>query len=399
MRKIIITGGGFHNKGAESMTFIAVDEMHKRFPNHEIYVICDSEYELAKNNEKMFKFKIKQFDNVIPVLRRKNLKHFLYYLIKGYDKSDAKRTNDFFSRVDILLDISGYALGSDWQQCVIENYLYKIDCANYFGIKVYLMPQSFGPFNYNSGEKKKVFNRIKKSLKNAEVICAREQEGYDILTDEIGLTNVIKSYDLVLNNKSLDLNNVYNVIPEFNIPEIEKNSVAIIPNAMTISNDGRNKDKILNLYKEIISELLNRGKNIYIIYHAGMDRDFCRQIYELCSNEKIYFLDNDYNCIEFNSLVKKFDFIIASRFHAVVHSYKNSVPCITLGWAIKYRELHKAVKQDQYVFNIRDDFNGKNILNSIDNMLANYKKESDIIKNALAQIQKNNVFDIIELER
>lgn len=395
MKKIFIVGGGFHNKGAQSMTFIAVDEMHKRFPNHEIYVICDSEFERAKKCEEIYTFKIKQFDSIIPVLKKKSLKQFLYYLIKG-DKENEKRVNEFYSQVDIMLDISGYALGSDWPECEVENYLYRIECAKYFGAKVYVMPQSFGPFVYEEKYKKKMFSSIKKSLSYANTVCAREQEGYDILTKEIGLDNVIKTYDMVLNNRVVDLNNIYKNIPDFEIPKIEPNSIAIIPNAMTVAHG--DKEKILSLYKEILSFALGKEKNIYILHHSNMDKAFCKEIYGLVRSDKIHLLEQEFNCVEFNDLVRQFDFIIASRFHAVVHSYKNFVPCVTLGWAVKYRELHNAVGQDKYVFNIRNDFDNKIVLKTLGEMLQNYEKESATIKDKMRDIQKDNIFDIIKLE-
>ena len=41
MKNIIITGGELFNKGAQAMTFITVDEMKKRFTDHNIYVLSE----------------------------------------------------------------------------------------------------------------------------------------------------------------------------------------------------------------------------------------------------------------------------------------------------------------------------------------------------------------------
>ena len=37
MKRILITGANFNNKGAQSMLFITVDELRKRIPDCEIY--------------------------------------------------------------------------------------------------------------------------------------------------------------------------------------------------------------------------------------------------------------------------------------------------------------------------------------------------------------------------
>ncbi len=39
MKNIIITGGELFNKGAQSMLFIAIDNIKKRFPNHQVLVM------------------------------------------------------------------------------------------------------------------------------------------------------------------------------------------------------------------------------------------------------------------------------------------------------------------------------------------------------------------------
>ena len=43
MRYILISGGTLRNKGAQAMVFVAVDELRKRFPNHEILALMGPE--------------------------------------------------------------------------------------------------------------------------------------------------------------------------------------------------------------------------------------------------------------------------------------------------------------------------------------------------------------------
>ena len=394
MRKILITGGELENKGAQSMTYIVVDELHKRFPNHK--VVLHSPFDVNKSQEfkSNFKFDISVIGDVIPVLGKMHLKQRLYYLLKGYDKEAYSKTKKFFEEVDMLIDISGYGLGSDWNDYEVENYLYRILCAKYFGIKVYLMPQSFGPFDYSGVRALKMNRKIKRALEYVDVICAREKHGYDILTKQFGLKNVKKSYDLVLNNKSVDLGNVFNDIPELNVPDIKPNSVAIIPNQQN-SKFG-NEEELLKLYKEIIEELISRDKNVYILRHSKMDLPLCKKISEL--SNRVILLEDEFNCIEFNAFVNKFDFVIASRFHSVVHSYKSAVPCVTLGWAIKYQELHDIFGQNAFVFDVKNNLDKDAILKAIDYMDNNFRSESEKIATGLKDVQKENIFDILSLE-
>ena len=394
MRKILITGGELENKGAQSMTYIVVDELHKRFPNHKI--VLHSPFDVNKSEEikSNLKFDITVLGDVIPVLGKMHFKQRLYYMLKGYDKETYSKTKKFFEEVDMLIDISGYGLGSDWNDYEVENYLYRILCAKYFGIKVWSMPHSIGPFDYKGIQAVKMKRKIKKVLKYASVICAREKHGYDILTKQLGLKNVIKTYDLVLNNKSIDLQNVFHIVPELNIPDIKLNSIAIIPNQQN-SKFG-NEQEVLNIYKDIIEKMISKGKNVYILRHSKMDLPICQKIAKLNSNAIL--LENEFSCVEFNNFVNKFDFVIASRFHSVVHAYKNAVPCITLGWAVKYLELHNLFMQDNFVFNVRENMDRDAILSAIEYMDNNFKSESDKISLCLRDVQKENVFDILSLE-
>lgn len=120
MRKILITGGEFENKGAQSMVFITVDELHKRFPDHEIVVISPFDVKRSKEEKSNYKFKIDDMHSLVPILKKTSLKHRIYYLLKGYDKVGYQEAVDFYSQVDMLVDISGYALGSDWNILYVD---------------------------------------------------------------------------------------------------------------------------------------------------------------------------------------------------------------------------------------------------------------------------------------
>jgi colanic acid/amylovoran biosynthesis protein len=114
------------------------------------------------------------------------------------------------------------------------------------------------------------------------------------------------------------------------------------------------------------------------------------------NNDKVSLVVDDMNCIQFDRLVKNFDFIIASRFHSIVHAYKNNVPCIAIGWATKYHELLQTFKQEKYIFDVRHNIDITGIKKSLNTMLERYQKESETIKFLLKEIQSDsNIFDII----
>lgn len=391
MRKIVITGGELQNKGAQSMVFICVSELHKRFPNHEIFVMSD--FCTDSEQENIFCFNIRTFGTVVDVIRKNNLKQNIYYMLKGYDKKDNDKQNEFFRDVDLMIDISGYGLGDAWNKYEIEHYLYRIECAKYFGIKVYLMPQSFGPFKTFD---KSLLKRTKRALEYVSTIYAREQQGYDLLMDNFNLKNVKMSYDLVLNNKTVDLNSVYKNVPMLCDIDVKSNSIAIIPNAQ--NSKVCSEKVLLEAYKSLIDKFIAYSKNVYILRHSNMDIDICEKIFKMFHNNNVFLIEQELSCVEFSNIVNKFDFVVASRFHSVVHSYKNTVPCLTMGWAVKYLELHKLFHQEKYCFDVRNNFDTSKLLSAAEDLLNNHSKQSEIISKELNQVQKHNIFDDINLE-
>ena len=111
----------------------------------------------------------------------------------------------------------------------------------------------------------------------------------------------------------------------------------------------------------------------------------------------VIFLDKNFRSLEFNEIVKKFKFIVASRFHSIVHSYKNGIPCVALGWAVKYYELLKMFGEEDYFFDVRDLIQVEELIEKIDKLYQNYEFESINIKKHLDKIQKENVFDLINI--
>lgn len=391
MKNIIITGGGLTNKGAQAMTLITVDALRKRFPEHMIYLYSETDRQRSDAEKSIYRF---SFTGWYPMkFARCQHNHLLRAVTWLKNHAELREAETLYKNTDFILDISGYALGSGWSNKICSDYLDILEFAQSFGIPVYLMPQSFGPFDFRA-ERKELDERIRRLLPNVKMIFAREQEGYDALVDTYHLTNVQMAHDVVLSSREIDLSNVFHKIPDMNIPEIFSNSVAVIPNTMNTNVIG--VDSVNCLYCDMIEELLKCGRTVYVLAHSGMDAGFCRSLKEIyADNNSVILLDQDFSCLEFNELVKKFDYCVASRFHSIVHAYKNGIPCIAIGWATKYADLLKVFGQESYLFDVREAIDRNSITKAIADMELCYRDESKKIISSLANIQKQNVFDIL----
>ena len=393
MRNIIITGGGMANKGAQAMTLIAVHELRERFPDHRIYLYSPVDLADSALDKRKFTF---NFLGWYP-LKFAHCQHNPVQrgIILLRSRSELLEAEAIYRNTDFIVDVSGYALGANWSDKICNDYLDILEFAQAFGIPVYLMPQSFGPFDF--GEERQALNaRIQRLLPTAKVIFAREQEGYDALVNTYGLKNVRLAHDLVLGNKGIDLANIFVSAPTLDLPEIRPNSVAVIPNSMNSSVSSQ--ESVLELYTKAIHALLSQGKTVYLLSHSTVDSALCSKLKEpFLTNENVILLAQDFSCLEFNALVKKFDYLIASRFHSIVHAFKNGVPCIALGWATKYHDLLKLFDQEQYILDVRDKIGEEQIAAAIALMDAHYPDEAGKIQKGLAAVQKQNVFDVLTL--
>jgi colanic acid/amylovoran biosynthesis protein len=387
----IITGGGFLNKGAQAMTFVAVDELAKNFPGDVTKVFIYKPIEQEEYEKFVFDV---EFYNLRTLC--KIAKSIFYFTFKPPKiKDDYENLKDILHDVRFAIDISGFSLSSKWSAKNNLGFLIKILCMHKMHIPVYLFPQSIGPFDYNGIFRFIMKIMIKRILKYPEIIYVRERDGYTILVDELKLTNVVLCPDMVLLNRSIDLNNIYKQIPKICDYDIIPGSVAIVPNLRTF--DHGNLTGIYNLYDMIVDRLLFLNKKVYLLRHSSEDMGVCSEIKKhFIDNDNVIFVTDDFNCVEYNVIVNKFDYLIASRYHSIVHAYKNHVPCVVLGWAVKYVELLSLFDQLEYIFDITENtIQVDMIISAILKMNERHKNESDAIAKKMAQIQKKNPFDIL----
>lgn len=370
LREYLIVGGQFSNKGSQFMIFTAVNEIKNRYQDALVW-FCPNFWDDEYQQENKYKILI------LP------------------DGADVHSTlYELLPRLDGIIDVSGYALASHGRINETKRYMNYLQLAKSFQISYYIMPQSFGPFDYDEKTKEELISL----LSFAKVIYAREREGYRLLVDHFHLTNVKYSKDLVLQNKNISLKNIYRnldddlkIYQKYNI--FTENNVAVIPNIQNYRYG--NQEKVLQMYIDIVQKLMSLGREVYIISYSE-DWDVCKDIFEAVKkNKKAHLYNEEFDCIEFGELIRNFHYVIASRFHAVVHAYKEYKPCVVIGWAEKYKELLKSFHQEKFVFNVQEFLDKENILQAVEYLDQEYEKESRVIASIMPSMQKENCFDVI----
>jgi len=398
-KNIVIFGGELFNKGAQAMTFTVVDQIKRRFPEKDIYLLSKDFYRDEREKEN-YNFEILPFNLDIGLNLLVDSNILIYGDEETYNSSN--KMIDIFKNSNAFIDISGYHLychdgeESDivWGLRGQYKYLIRMMLAKKFSKPYFIFPQSIGPFNYKFIHKPLLFPVMSRYLKYPMKVYPREKQGVKDLKPYTE-NNVEKERDIVLLNDGYGLSNIYNKNLNLKEIDIKQNSVGLVPNKRVLNRV--EEEKLFNLYQNIVKTLRREGKTVYLLRHSSEDLHICEKIKSLFSeDENVVVISRDLNAIGLEKIISQFDFIVGSRYHSIIHAYKNGIPAVVLGWALKYKELLKDFDQTNYYFDMRKNFRQEKIISSVQKMLDNYKGESLKIENRLKKLNKNPVFEDLE---
>jgi len=164
-----------------------------------------------------------------------------------------------------------------------------------------------------------------------------------------------------------------------------QNSVVIIPNSRLY--DYCDPKEIDFFFLKVISYLSNHGYQVIILKHSADDSNIVKNIGEsVCNLNNILILADDYEIEVIDEVLSSAFFVISGRYHGLVASLKNSVPCVATGWADKYNELMDIFDLNDYLFDFR--LKCKVDLRVIDKIIENREALVSKIKNKNLKLAK-----------
>lgn len=380
---VIIVGGELFNKGAQAMTYTVVSEIADRFPEKDICLMSTRDFERPSDERDRYTFEILPWN---PDIR-------LSYLRGGGPlKRNVEYTSDTIERIDevvdsaeCIIDINGYALSSQRGSRRSLLYLLNIMIARERGIPFYIFPQSIGPFEYGLPESPVIEFLLNTYLPYPAWIFPRENSGVEAVR-RYRKTNVRRELDLVLTHE-YKLEHVFNDPPDIEVPTVPEHSVGIVPN-MRVA-ERMSDDDFRTLYTRILDALQESDRNPVIIQHSTEDESLCKTIAELSETDP-QVVTGDRQPFELEQIITQLDFLIGSRYHSIVHSYKQAVPTIVIGWAEKYRALLEEFDQVDSVFDVRDTVDEIPIYEAIRTHCEEYKTRESALESRLSAIREND---------
>ena len=413
----LIMRGELGNKGAQAMVFATVSEIVSRFPELTPVVVSAADcapvgierikHRNTRIDQNNFNFKIAwggtpdASEYLLGCAPRGGfVRRTKQWCLRLNRKRDYEELLRLFDCTAICFDISGFAFGDKWgfENCL--DYLRRLEVYAKGDFPTYLMPQSFGPFSFSSSEERRIIvDKARETLPLMRCVFAREKQGYDDLRALCSNVNISMSDDIVLQSDNLVLSRIFKRVPNLKHFKAAEHTVGIVPNVR--NEDHCDVNKLDRFYFRLIDYLLSNGcKNILLIRHSTEDISACMRIKsQFGQNDRVKVLSDDLYCFEYGDIFAACDFLIASRFHSIVHAYREGVPCIALGWAVKYRELLERCGQKGLAFDITStDFNSDGVFAAVDRVMAKHDELSVRIRDAVADARNHNVFDAVEAD-
>lgn len=380
---VIIVGASIENLGAESMTSVIIEKVRTLVPDCVIY--------LASLDKKGMQVKIRHnvIEYVFPTDTEWHKNSLIGMVLKSkLGKRRNKRYEDVLRNTKFIIDISGYSFTTKFGVISLYLYLNRIFCAKSLQIPYYICSQSFGPVEIENLKEKLIFNRLTKNLfKYPEIITAREKKGYNYLKKYCHKNLVYKPDIVLLYPNELNYSNLRKDITFDRVAIKTGRSVAIVPNEK-ITIKTKNGVKYIDGLKRIINNLIDDDYEVWVVAHCNLDLFICETLVnEFRSN--VGFIDcTKSGSAFFDDVVQCFSFLVAARYHSIVHSYRRFKPVLVFGWEDKYNELLCEMKQQQYMIDCREDINEDEIEVKLEQLKQNISAESARIQTTLETLRE-----------
>lgn len=351
------------NRGDQALVFETSEVIKETYTGSKVYMMSDGEsiqcekegiekfsdilkhpsrFDKKNNNVKYgASLKIKWgivaiFDYIFTLFILNKVTRFLIY---PFLSRKAKHSIDLYKNCDACF-VKGGGFIHDYSGGIIGLYtmyyqMFHIILAQKFKKKVYIMPNSFGPFN--SEKTKKLVN---KTLSKCEYVTARESISAD--GNRNGLNKNFELYpDLAFFLKKNEDMDVENYLKQKDI-DINKNSyvaITVRPYRFPKCDNPLEKyEEYKNTFKQFTIWLNSQGYIPLFVVHTRAENDHendekcINEITKMIEDKNLYRIlkDDTLSCRELKAIYAKCKFIIGTRFHSVIFSITQGVPAISI---------------------------------------------------------------------
>lgn len=421
---LILPGCDDRNRGDQALIWETVDLAKKADYNGKYYMLAESNATLQSEKEGI--------SNIPYVLKhpsrfssKKNISYnfglklqwgltamgdFLFkgpllygwyrkIFLKFYSK-ETQRSVEMFSRAKYSFVKGGgflHAKGGITETYKIYYFLYHIRLALSFKQKVFIMPNSFGPF-----EAPLVKLLVEKVLKKCEVVMTRETISNKVLLD-MGIS-AEKLSDLAFYLQEDTEFNAKQELQEKGV-DIKKKLVGITMRPYRFPRE-HNPEQKYEQYKLAMKGMIEwLSENSFLpvlIEHVYDDNEHEQDL--ICINEVIALLDETTNyvvysnrnidCRQLKKIYSKMDYLIGTRFHSVIFSLSSRIPVIAITYGgNKGKGIMKDMGLEEYALPM-NSITKEVLIKKFVQLTENKERIKSIINEALKRYNEQKKFII-----
>jgi colanic acid/amylovoran biosynthesis protein len=371
---ILITGLTLHNnKGGPALALSLINLLNRYFINAKYYMAVPSINNSIKEEEKWARIY-----NIDKVFGRIGIYQMLPpYYFKAKNRNRVKIFLNILDKIDLVVDLTALSYMDFPNKSFLDNLQWNL--SNYLnrylskkkGVKFIRWTQSYGPFLYHITKQ-----IVKKDLKSQEIIFTRGKISYKYMKGIFPYKNIYSFPDIAI---TLPLKQDY-----LKILNISKRYITISPSSVIYSIKG--KQHINEIVKLI--ETIQKRYQILLVPHNlrkvnpnlnNCDLKICEYINSLLSN-KVIIISEDLDVYNLKGIISKAYIHIGARYHSVVAALSTGVPCISISWHDKYKDIMNMYNVGEFVFNT-------NNIDIVIDMIKNIENNYIALKNILIKRQ------------
>ncbi len=273
---------------------------------------------------------------------------------------EQKKTLQIFKNTDAVFVKGGgfiHAYGGITAPYYIFFILYHINLALSLKKDVYILPNSFGPFNGLF-----VKRMVKKMLSKCKCVFSRESVSQDMLQSELKVKSQLFP-DLAFYLKA-SCENADNLKTKYNL-NVNMPLVAVTLRPYRFPGTDNPKQKYIEYKNEMATFLKMLFKNGYmpvIVEHTLAVNDhekdiFCIEDVCLQLNKDEYRLisNDDFTCADLKAIYELCDYVVGTRFHSVIFSLSANIPGIAITYGgNKGQGIMKDIGLQEYAIPIEE---------------------------------------------
>lgn len=308
-----IRGVGTHNKGAELMLQVVLEQIKAAAPDTQFVV-----ERWFGSYEDRAKYQLR---TVLPEggIRSKLIRKLASPSLRGaYGLVDP---ND----IEAVVDASGFAFGAQWGTQNLSYLARRASDWRRRKIPTVFLPQAWGPFE--TAEQKRFAGE---AIANLDLVFAREQTSLDHLqTLSVNTDHVHRRHDFT--------NLASGIVPAgLNLPE---RFACVVPNIRMLDKAAADQQTgYIDFLCASIKRLeQNQIQPLFLFHERVQDESVAEKVHARLGRELETITSSCPR--ELKGIIGKSMLVLGSRFHALVGSLCQGVPVVATSWSHKYEEL------------------------------------------------------------